>query len=193
MEPWARRTARHRGTRRYRLQSLPPPPLCRPGYRIGLRVILDGHPLHTKREGVALGVYIAINSVFATSPKTLICDRDIMTIDIADPTMTAYESILAALLVCDWGVRAWTLLEAMRGRSGLYILCLHNRVISLRELLKSVHAGGRIDLVTFFLGREYLFPPMAIANTELFGEIVTSEIEQEIEDGFVSMAKLPPC
>ncbi|KAI4112703.1 MAG: hypothetical protein LQ345_006185 [Seirophora villosa] len=130
-----------------------------------------------------------INSVFATSPKTLICDRDIMTIDIADPTMTAYESILAALLVCDWGVRAWTLLEAMRGRSGLYILCLHNRVISLRELLKSVHAGGRIDLVTFFLGREYLFPPMAIANTELFGEIVTSEIEQEIEDGFVSMGE----
>ncbi|KAL9012303.1 MAG: hypothetical protein Q9173_002924 [Seirophora scorigena] len=130
-----------------------------------------------------------ITSVFATSAKTLVCDRDIMTIDITDPTMTAYESILAALLVCDWGVRAWTLLEAMRGRSGLYLLCLHNRVISLRELLKSVHAGGRIDLVTFFLGRDYLVPPMAIANTELFGEIITSEIEQEIEDGFVSMGE----
>jgi len=131
-----------------------------------------------------------ITSVFATSAKTLICDRDIMTIDISDQTMDAYESILATLLVCDWSLRAWTLLEAMRGRFSLYVLCLHNRVISLEKLFKSVCAEGRIDLVILFLGRDYLFPPMAIANFELFpGKPITSELLQEIEDGFLSIGE----
>ena len=131
-----------------------------------------------------------INSVFAMSAKTLICDRDIMTIDVSDTTTNAYESILATLLVCDWAVRAWTLLEAMRGRSYLFVLCLHNRVISLTELLRTVHATGRIDIATLFLGRDYIFPPMAVGDFELFpGRIITSELEREIEDGFLSISE----
>ena len=131
-----------------------------------------------------------INSIFATSAKTLVCDGDIMAIDMSGHTMHAYELILATLLVCDWSVRAWTLLEAMRGRCSLFILCLHNQVISLEELLRSVHAAGRIDLIILFLGRDYLFPPMAIAGFELFpGKPITSEIEQEIQDGFLSIGE----
>ena len=131
-----------------------------------------------------------ITSVFATSAKTLICDKDVMTIDISKHTINAYESVLATLLVCDWSVRAWTLLEAMRGRAGLYILCLQNRIISLEKLLKSVHAKGRIDLVTLFLGRGYLFPPAANTYFDLFpGEPITSELEQEMEDGFLSISE----
>ena len=131
-----------------------------------------------------------IPSVFVTSTKTLICDKDLMTIDISDHTMDAYESILATLLVCDWSVRAWTLLEAMRGIFDLDILCLRNRVISLEKVFKSVHAEGRVDLVTLFLSRGYMFPPMAIVDFELFpGKPFTSSLERKIEDGFLTIGE----
>lgn len=42
-----------------------------------------------------------ITYVFATSAKTLICDWDIMTIDISTHTVASYESLLANLLVYD--------------------------------------------------------------------------------------------
>ena len=132
-----------------------------------------------------------INDVFSMSAMTLTCDKDIMTIDMSSHKLDSYESILATLLVCDWTIRAWTLLEAMRGRFSLYILCLHNRVLSLDEVIKAVHAKGRIDLVTLLLGRDYLFPPAAMADFELFpgrGSI-TSEIDREIEDGFLSIGE----
>ena len=131
-----------------------------------------------------------ITSVFATSVKTLICDRDVMTIDISGQTIDAYESVLATLLVCGWSVRAWTLLEAMRGRFGLYVLCLHNMVVSLEKLLKSVHAEGRIDLVTLFLSRDYLFPPVTISEDPYFlGEYFVSELDLELENGFLSIGE----
>ena len=138
-----------------------------------------------RRECVA-----QINGIFATSGKTVICDRDIMAIDISNPTISAYESILAALLVCDWDIRAWTLLEAMRGRYGLFVLCRHNRLINLRELLKSVHENGRMDLTNLFLARDYLFPPMAISGFELFpGHPITGDVEREIVEGFVNIGE----
>ncbi|KUI55434.1 hypothetical protein VP1G_10741 [Cytospora mali] len=55
-----------------------------------------------------------INQVFTTSHATLVCDRDIMDIDISDicdgndtsPSSVALmESILATVLVCDWNLR----------------------------------------------------------------------------------------
>ena len=128
-----------------------------------------------------------ITSIFAISGKTIICDRDIMTIDISRPTIRAYETILATLLVCDWGIRAWTLLEAMRGRYGLFVLCHQNKLINLHQLLISVHENGRMDLVNLFLARDYLFPPLAISDFELFGVPVTTEAEKETEQGFVSI------
>ena len=98
--------------------------------------------------------------------------------------------MLATLLVSDWGIRAWTLLEAMRGRHGLFVLCRHNRLINLHQLLKSVHDNGRIDLVNLCLARDYLFPPMAISGFELFpGYPITSDVEREIEEGFVNFGE----
>jgi len=129
-----------------------------------------------------------IPSIFATSSKTVICDRDIMDIDVSNPTIDAYESVLATLLVCDWGIRAWTLLEAMRARSGLFVLCRHNRLLDLQEVLRAVHSSGRMDLSNLYLTRDYLQPPMAIADFELFpGKIITSNIEREIQEGFVDI------
>lgn len=131
-----------------------------------------------------------ITRIFATSGKTIICDRDIMAIDISNPAINVYESVIATLLVCDWGIRAWTLLEAMRGRYGLFLLCRHNKYINLHQLLQSVHDNGRMDLVNLCLARDYLFPPMAISGFELFpGYPIMGEVEREIEDGFVNIGE----
>ena len=130
-----------------------------------------------------------INSIFATSGKTVISDRDVMTIDISSRTMRAYESVFATLLVCDWGIRAWTLLEAMRGREGLFLLCRQNDLVNLHQLLLAVHENGRMDLVNLFLARGYLFPPMAISDFELFGTSITNDTEREIEAGFVNIGE----
>ena len=131
-----------------------------------------------------------ITSIFTTSGKTLICDRDIMAIDIFNPTIHAYETILATLFVCDWDIRAWTLLEAMRGRCGLFVLCRHNRPVNLVQLLKTVHKDGRMDLVSLFLARGYLFPALAISGMEpFFGFPITTDIDREIEEGFVNVGE----
>jgi hypothetical protein len=113
-----------------------------------------------------------------------------MIIDISNPTIQVYERILATLLVCDWSIRAWTLLETMRGRSGIYLLCLENRFVSVYDLLKSVHNGGRIDLATLFVTRGYLFPSADLGDFELFpGRIVPDPEGCEVKNSFVSIGE----
>ena len=130
-----------------------------------------------------------VNNIYATSGKTVICDRDLITLDISNPTIHTYESILATLLVCDWSIRAWTLLEAMRGRHGLFVLCRYNKLINLHELLKSVHNDGRMDLLNLFAARDYLFPPVVFSDTEIFGDPIMSEEDWETEKGFVGIGE----
>ena len=120
---------------------------------------------------------------------TIVCDRDIMTLNGCEPTIQDFEKILATLLVCDWNMRAWTLLEAMRSRSGIYLLCRDNKAVSLYEVIKSVHEKGRIDIVALFLTRGYLLPPLAIADEEIFGQQIGSQKEQETQQGFMSIAE----
>ena len=131
-----------------------------------------------------------ITSIFAISEITVVCDRDIMAIDISNPTIDVYERILATLLVCDWSIRAWTLLEAMRGRSGIHLLCLENRCVSVQELLRLVHNGGRIDLATLVLARAYLFPPADLGDFELFPDKIVPDPEgREIRQGFMNIGE----
>lgn len=99
-----------------------------------------------------------INAVFANSKFTLICDMDLMQFDVTNLTTALRESILAALLVCDWNVRAWTLLEAMRGRHNTQILCRNEQVISLRETLEDVHRHGSLALAGLFATAQHLLP-----------------------------------
>jgi hypothetical protein len=49
-----------------------------------------------------------INDIFETSKLTIACDRDLMEIDISEPSIEMYEQLLATILLCDWNVRAWT-------------------------------------------------------------------------------------
>jgi hypothetical protein len=79
-----------------------------------------------------------INCVFMESKITLICDKDLMAIDVHDSVITVQESILTTVLVCDWNVRAWTTLEALRGRKSLYVLCKEDCVVSLHDVAQRV-------------------------------------------------------
>ncbi|KAF8851041.1 hypothetical protein BDZ45DRAFT_679425 [Acephala macrosclerotiorum] len=97
-----------------------------------------------------------INRIFTNSKITLVCDRDIMDIDVPSLTTELLESVLVTFFVCDWNVRAWTLLEAMRGRHALHLLTKFNRIISLSDTLLQVHQEGSVDIVILALATHHL-------------------------------------
>ncbi|KAL4920476.1 hypothetical protein BDW62DRAFT_6346 [Aspergillus aurantiobrunneus] len=99
-----------------------------------------------------------INANFENSKVTLLADRDIMEIAIHPRTLDAEQAILAALVVCDWNVRAWTLLEGMRGRAKLHILCKDNHVISLVDVLNDVLSSSCLSLVSPCLAVQHYAP-----------------------------------
>ncbi|RDW57268.1 hypothetical protein BP5796_12718 [Coleophoma crateriformis] len=126
-------------------------------YWIDSMCIPDSHDLRSEAIGY-------INRIFADSKVTLVCDKDLMAIDISNLTRELLESILATFFVCDWNVRAWTLLEAMKGSHAIHILCKSNRVISLREALARTHQSGSVDIAILCLTAQHLIP----SSTEAF-------------------------
>lgn len=99
-----------------------------------------------------------INDVFAQSKATLVCDTDMMHIDVTHLTLELRESILACVLVCDWNVRAWTFLEAVRGRHKIYLLCKDDQIVPFKELLETVLQEGSIDLAILAFAVPHLLP-----------------------------------
>ena len=99
-----------------------------------------------------------INQTFARSKIVLVCDQDIMKIDISECTVWKKEMILATVLVSDWNVRAWTYLESMRGRGHLYLLCRHNACINFLDLVKDVCSEGSIDIAILSLAARHMLP-----------------------------------
>ncbi|CAG8956645.1 hypothetical protein HYFRA_00011956 [Hymenoscyphus fraxineus] len=99
-----------------------------------------------------------INKIFTTSKVTLVVDRDLLDIDVARMSMELQESILASLLVCDWNVRAWTLLEAMRGRQNIHLLFKNDIILPFKQMLENVLREGSIDLAILFGTAQHLIP-----------------------------------
>lgn len=99
-----------------------------------------------------------INNIFRDSGLTLVCDKDLMAIDIENPSLETKEMILAVILVCDWNIRAWTFLEAVRGQMNLHILCKNDRTVSIASLLEDVSQTGCLDLVALFFTSHHLLP-----------------------------------
>jgi hypothetical protein len=99
-----------------------------------------------------------INNVFTDSNMTLVCDKDIMKIDIKNLTIKIRESLLVALLVCDWNTRSWTLLEAIRADRNIQLLCKDNRFISLKENIDVCNRDGSLDIANLFLTARHLIP-----------------------------------
>jgi hypothetical protein len=108
-------------------------------YWMDTTCIPDQHQL--RKEAVT-----QINDIFASSKVVLVCDRDLIEIDATNMTLELQESILAAILVCDWNIRAWTFLEAMKGRRNIHFLCRNDVIVKWRSLLRDVSERGRIDL-----------------------------------------------
>ena len=130
-----------------------------------------------------------INKIFSQSAVTLVCDRDIMSIDITELTMNLRESILATVLVCDWNIRAWTLLEAMRGRNNIFLLCAGNQVLSLKKTLEAVCERGRIDLAILFLSAQHLLPAEEINDYNIGLGSMSSREDELRQSGFISLGE----
>ena len=100
-----------------------------------------------------------INGVFAGSKATLVCDRDLMEIDISgNDTVELREIILLTTITCDWNIRAWTFLEAFRARQSIHLLCRNNKTLSLRESVEIVHRDASLDIVILLLTIPHLLP-----------------------------------
>ena len=99
-----------------------------------------------------------INSTFSRSKITLVCDRDLMQIDISNLTVEIEESLLATILVCDWNLRAWTFLESVRGQQNIHLLCKDNRSVAFFRVIRDVFERGSIDLAILSLTALHMFP-----------------------------------
>ena len=99
-----------------------------------------------------------INQIFEQSKATVICDKDLMDIDGSDLSMDVCETIMGILMVCDWNLRAWTFLEAFRGRENTYILCQENVLLALKEIFGMVHRQGSIEIASLMLCTPHLLP-----------------------------------
>lgn len=99
-----------------------------------------------------------INQVFDNSRATIICDRDLMSIDTSNLTIAVWELILVTILVCDWNIRAWTFLEAFRGRAKTFALCKGNTPVSIRDTIDAVHREGSLSITPLLLTLPHLQP-----------------------------------
>ncbi|KUI55380.1 hypothetical protein VP1G_02849 [Cytospora mali] len=99
-----------------------------------------------------------INPIFRDSMITLIIDRDIMEVDVTEPSVEQLEVLVTILLLSDWNVRAWTMLEVIRGSKAVHLLCRDNRVMSLRDVLLTLYKHGKIDLCALLVGSPQLVP-----------------------------------
>ncbi|KAI0897537.1 hypothetical protein F4806DRAFT_507962 [Annulohypoxylon nitens] len=114
-----------------------------------------------------------INPVFENSKATLICDRDLMDLDIGKftclkqlegptteniytiPYDTSVIHLLETLLV---------VLLAARGRQNIHILCPRNEIISLHEALSIVSLYGAIEIAILYLTAEHLNNPRTLLS-----------------------------
>ena len=99
-----------------------------------------------------------IGDVFCKSKVTLISDKDLQSKSVASGSLEDLEILLSILLVCDWGVRAWTMLEAIRGSESIYVLCAGDQAVQLVLLLRTVHEKGAVDLAVLLGSAQYLLP-----------------------------------
>ena len=99
-----------------------------------------------------------INHVFEQSKATVVCDKDLTGIDGSDLSVEVCEMIMGILMVCDWNLRAWTFLEAFRGRENMYILCKENVLVPLKEIFGMVHRQGSLEIASLVLCTPHLLP-----------------------------------
>lgn len=99
-----------------------------------------------------------INRIFIESKVTVIIDEDIQSVDISSLSILQLETLLSVFLVCDWNVRAWTMLEGIRGSESINLLCKNEQLVPVRYCLQRVHKEGSIDLAVLLGTTQHLIP-----------------------------------
>lgn len=118
----------------------------------------------------------SINSIFRNSKVTLISDQDLQSISIENSSIEEFETLLSVLLVCDWGVRAWTMLEAIKGNASIQILCKDDNTIVLKDVLQRIHQFGSVDLAVLLGCVQHLLPSVTAGSdkeTEEIGHLLS--------------------
>lgn len=113
---------------------------------------------------------MSINDIFSGSGVTLISDKDLQSKDISSGSMEDLEILLSILLVCDWGVRAWTMLEAIRGNKAIHILGHNDKAIRLTDMLRKIHGEGSIDLAVLLGSAQHLLPSSNASSSKALEE-----------------------
>ena len=130
-----------------------------------------------------------INQIFAQSKATLVCDRDLMEIEIeGNVSVELRELILVTVVTCDWNTRAWTFLEAFRARQSIHLLCKNNRTISLKETVEIVHREGSLDIVALLVTVPHLLPRIRRLNAP---HLATADKFLDVENGGMFLSRRP--
>lgn len=136
-----------------------------------------------------------INVIFATAMVTLVIDADIqaITTSLPSPTVPQIETIISTLLVSDWSVRGWTMLEAIRGSRSIHLLCNDDHPISLLDALRFLHKEGAIDIAALLGGAQHLIPhsdPKSSKTVEEAGYILSQRHTSWPEDVIICWSLL---
>ncbi|KAK7932486.1 hypothetical protein PG985_003198 [Apiospora marii] len=99
-----------------------------------------------------------INAVFSQSRVVLVCDKDLMKIDVTHLTMDIKESLVAAVILSDWNARAWTLLESMKGRQNIHFLCKDNKSVDFAKIMLDIIDHGHFEIIVFIWHVYHMLP-----------------------------------
>ena len=113
----------------------------------------------------------SINSIFRDSKVTLISDQDMQSVSIDKSSIEEFQTLVSVLLVCDWGVRAWTMLEAIKGNTSIQILCRDDNTIVLKDVLQRVHQSGAVDIAVLLGCVRHLLPSVDAGSDKDIEEI----------------------
>ncbi|KAL6715506.1 hypothetical protein ACLMJK_006467 [Lecanora helva] len=122
-----------------------------------------------------------INEVFLNAKVMLVCDRDIMEIDVSHMTTSICELLLTTAIVSDWNVRAWTFFEAFRARRTIHLLCRNETIVPLIDVMKLVHREGALEIGNLLLAVPHFLPPLD--DSELGKS--SSKSRRRFEEGYL--------
>ena len=149
-------------------------------YWMDTTCIPDDHDLRKEAIG-------SINDVFDQSKIILVCDQDIMSVDMSEPTITQKESLFTTVLMSDWNLRAWTLLEAAKGRRKLSLLCKNNLIVNFKQLVQDILKHGRIEIAIFAQLLPHMLPGSRDPGFVAHGrDARTEEISAEVAGSWLS-------
>lgn len=114
---------------------------------------------------------MSTKDIFCYSQITLISDQDLESVAAHGSSTEELETLLSILIVCDWRVRAWTILEAIRGSKSIYILCRSDRTVSLLNLMQNIHQYGAVDLAVLSGSAQHLLPSSDPSSSKAIEEV----------------------